>query len=157
MSPARGGRVAWLVGAARGRHPGAVRTHLAPRRPARRLLLVAAAGAALLLGACGGAGTASKGDVEDDVADALADEGFRSSPDADPIPLTRGQATDAAECIATTLFDGETFTKDERTDVVSGGDGTAPDPELAARVQTLVSDCVGRVLAAGPVAPDDED
>lgn len=125
------------------------------RRPAR-LLPATALAVALLLGACGGGGAASQGDVKRSVAEQLTERGFVAGTDVDPVPLTEGQATDAAECISGGLFDTERFTEDERGDVTSAGDGAEPDPELAGRFQALVAACVEEVLAAGPVAPDQD-
>jgi hypothetical protein len=109
----------------------------------------------LLLGACAGGSDASQEDVQSDVEDQLVDNGYIAGPDVAPVELTEGQATDAAVCVSTGLFDGDSFTEDERNDVVDPGDGTPPDPDLGARFQALVDSCVAEVLEVGPSAPDE--
>jgi hypothetical protein len=113
--------------------------------------------AGLLLGACGGSSDASKDDVQTDVQEQLAENGYIAGPDVEPVELTEGQATDAARCVSDGLFDPDAFTKDERNDVVDPGDGTPPDPDLAARFQELVDSCVADVLEVGPAAPSDDE
>lgn len=119
---------------------------------------MAALAVGLLLAACGGGGSsANQTDVQNDVKDTLAEDGYIAGPDAEPVELTEAQATDAGECVGAGLFSDD-FTEDERDDVVDPGDGTPPDEDLANRFQALLDDCVAEVLAAGPAAPDsDED
>lgn len=121
-----------------------------------RVAAVLAAG--LLLGACGGGSSdASQDDVQRDVQEQLSENGYIAGPDAEPVEMTEGQATDASECVGAGLFDPDAFTPDERNDVVDAGDGTPPDPDLAARFQALVDSCVADVLEVGPSAPSDDE
>ena len=125
-------------------------THRLPR-------LAAVLAAGLLLGACGGSSDASQDDVQRDVEEQLAENGYIAGPDAEPVEMTEGQAAAAAQCVSAGLFDPDAFTPDERNDVAKAGDGTPPDPDLAARFQALVDSCVADVLEVGPSAPSDDD
>jgi hypothetical protein len=115
----------------------------------------------LLLGACaGGGGGANQEDVQTDVETQLAENGYIASTGAEPaepVEMSEGQAADAGDCVSAGLFDPDDFTEDERDAVVDPGDGTPPDPELAARFQDLVDSCVETVLEVGPSAPTDDD
>jgi len=112
----------------------------------------------LLLGACaGGGGGANQEDVQDDVETQLAENGYIAGPGAEPVEMSEGQAADAGDCVSAGLFDPDDFTEDERDDVVDPGDGTPPNPDLAARFQGLVDSCVETVLEVGPSAPTDDD
>ena len=95
--------------------------------------------------------------MQRDVEEQLAENGYIAGPDAEPVDLTEGQAADAGDCVSAGLFDPDAFTEDERDDVVDPGDGTPPDPDLAARFQDLVDSCVEAVLEVGPSAPADDE
>lgn len=110
-----------------------------------RSAFAALAAGALLLGACGGSGSASQSDVEEDVREQLLEEGFVPGFGEDPIEVTEGEAGDVADCVADAMFDPQRFTKDERDAATGTADGDEPDPDLVLKVEALMNECYDEV------------
>ena len=84
----------------------------------------------ILVAGCGQGGPPSQGEARDDVHDQLVDQGLESEP-----------AAEVADCIASGLYEGDEFTKDERDEVVQATDGDPPDPDLVQKVEALEDRC----------------
>ena len=115
-----------------------------------RSALAAVVAAVALLAGCGG-GDASQSEVQDEVADLLAEDGYLGQ------DLSASQVAGAAACVSAGLFDPERFTKDERNEVSSAVDGEAPSGELVDRFTDLVGGCVDDEVAGEPQGPSLED
>jgi hypothetical protein len=102
----------------------------------RTRLAVAAAVAAVVLGACGGGGDATQSDVQDTVEDILLEDGF------DGRTFDEEDAQAGAECVATTMFESDDFTKDERNEVARATNGDPPSDELVAKTEDLIGGCL---------------
>jgi hypothetical protein len=108
-------------------------------------------GAALLLLAGCGSGEASQGDVEEEVTDILLEDGYEGQ------TFDEAEASDAARCIAQTMFESDDFTEDERNEVASAADGDRPSEELTDKVIDLVDGCLGEPATSGPEAPAEDE
>jgi hypothetical protein len=108
-----------------------------------RLAASAAAAAALVLGACGGAGDATQSDVADQVSTQLIEDGY------DGRTFDQDQADEAGDCVASTMFESDDFTKDERNEVARATNGDPPDQELVDKVQDLVDGCLAGLGSTG--------
>jgi hypothetical protein len=111
----------------------------------RAALLVAVLGAGALAGCGGGGGDVSRDSMRDRVVDYLVE------PEGDVRPaLSPAEAETVGTCVANAVFDDsvdDPFTRDERNEMVSGGDGDEPNAELAARVDEIVDDCLAEAEA----------
>jgi hypothetical protein len=123
-----------------------------------RTALVALTLAALSVGGCTGRQRdATEGSVRGDVRDRLVEEGYLADPEADPVEVSEGDATDIGACVARTMFEStDEFTKEERNAATSAADGDVPDPDLVLKVDALVDDCYNEVVAGGSSSADDE-
>jgi hypothetical protein len=107
-------------------------------RPTR--LLLAALPLTFALGACGGGGDATQGSVRDQVKGTLLET--RNEDDDADNNLTDEEAGAIADCVARALFESGEFSRDERNEAASAADGEDPDPDLVAKVQRVIDDCV---------------
>jgi hypothetical protein len=113
--------------------------------------VLAAVGAAVVLAGCGsGGGDASQTSVEDRVRDFLIEDGFAGE------DVSAEEADDIAACIASSMFESDTFTRDERNEIASANDDERPSEELVAKVEDLVDECTSGPGPAGPDAPADD-
>jgi hypothetical protein len=112
-----------------------------------RSVLAAVAAAAVLAGCGSGGGDASQSSVEDRVRDILLEDGFAGD------DVSAEQADEIASCIATTMFESDNFTREERNEIASSNDAERPSDELVAKVEDLVDGCTSGPAPAGPDAP----
>jgi hypothetical protein len=96
--------------------------------------LAAAVALPLLLAACGSQ-DATQGSVRDDVKEALLDRPGNE--------LSEEQAAEAADCVARGMFESGDFSPEDRNEVTRADDGDEPNPDLVAKVQALLDECVG--------------
>jgi len=111
-------------------------------------VLAALVAGVLLLSGCG-SGDATHEQVENKVTDLLVDD-----PDQD---VTEVEARAVARCIADTMFDGSSFSKEERNAVVRSTDGDDLDPALVTKVADLVEECRDNPTPTGEPSDDDSD
>jgi hypothetical protein len=97
--------------------------------------------AALAIVGCGGGGDATQSDVQNKVEDTLNEDGY-TTPDGVTYTFDEEEATAGADCVSQTMFESDDFTPEERNDVARATNGDEPDPELVAKVEVLVGDCL---------------
>ena len=112
-------------------------------RSALAVLALAAIGVA----GCGGSKDASQGDVQNEVAERLSEDGYVASAGAEPIDVDVEDAEAIGSCVSRTMFEStDEFTKDERNAAARASDGDEPDPDLVLKVEELVNDCYEQVV-----------
>jgi hypothetical protein len=114
--------------------------------------------AAVTVVGCGGTRDATEGDVREDVANRLAEDGFVASPGAEPVEVDENDAEDIGSCVARALFENtDEFSRDERNAATSSNDGDEPDPDLVAKIEAKVTECYDQVVGGGATAAGDGD